>query len=172
MSMKAAILVALALLIDSALPAFAQFADQAPGQRFQIDPTHLARPYASESVDNPPNVVPRPANPNFRLPPGFTANEFAGGFESPRWMAVAPNGDVFLTLPEEGKVMLLRDGDGDGKAELTTVFAQGFDRPHGLAFHDGYLYVADVNRVWRPGLEGGDTPARAAGRTRQPDCGF
>ena len=30
--------------------------------------------------------------------------------------------------------MLLRDADGDGKAELTTIFAQGFDRPHGLAF--------------------------------------
>jgi glucose/arabinose dehydrogenase len=94
------------------------------------------------------------------LPPGFSVNEFAGGFASPRWLAVAPNGDVFLSLPREGKVMLLRDADGDGRAELTTTFALGFVRPHGLAFQDGYLYVADVNRVWRLAWKASDTEAR------------
>ncbi len=172
MSVKAAFLVALILLAGSALPAFAQFADQAPGQRFQIDPTHLARPYATESAENEPNLVARPPKPAFRLPPGFTANEFAGGFQSPRWLAVAPNGDVLLTLPDEGKVMLLRDADGDGKAELTTIFAQGFDRPHGLAFHDGYLYVADVNRVWRMAWQAGDTNSRTPPEPVTPSGAF
>ena len=170
MSVKAAFLVALGFLALAAMPARAQFADQAPGQRFQIDPTHLARPYATDSAGNEADIVALPAQPVFHLPPGFSVNEFAGGFNSPRWMAVAPNGDVFLTLPGDGKVMLLRDADCDGKAELTTTFARAFDRPHGLAIRDGYLYVTDVNRVWRLAWNPGDTevhtppePVTAAG---------
>jgi len=160
MSVKAAFLGAFCFMAFAVLPAEAQFADQAPGQHFQIDPTHLARPYATGSAGNEPDVVARPAQPDFHLPPGFSVNEFAGGFTSPRWLAVAPNGDVFLTLPEEGKVMLLRDADGDGKAELITTFAQGFVRPHGLALQAGYLYVADVNRIWRLAWTASDTEAR------------
>jgi len=109
-----------------------------------------------------PDIVARPDVPFFRLPPGFAVNEFAGGFKYPRWLAVAPNGDVFLTLPLSGKVVLLRDGNGDGRAELTSAFAAGFKRPHGLAFHDGYLYVADVNRVWRLAWRADETKAQGA----------
>jgi glucose/arabinose dehydrogenase len=165
MSAKAAFLSAPWALVFSTLllaqPAAAQFVDQAPGQRFQIDPAHLAKPYATESVDNTANLVARPEAPPFRVPPGFAVNEFASGFRFPRWLAVAPNGDVFLTLPLEGSVALLRDADGNGKADLTSIYATGFERPHGLAFHDGYLYVADVNRVWRLAWRAGDDRAYA-----------
>ena len=162
--MKAAIgsaFVVAALLLLAPMPARAQFADQTPGQRFQIDPGRLPKPYATDSAGNIPELVTRPDNSDFHLPPGFSVNEFAGGLADARWLALAPNGDVFLTIPDQGKVVLLRDGDGDGKAELVTDFANGFDRPHGLAFHDGYLYVADVNRVWRIAWQAGDTKARA-----------
>ena len=89
-----------------------------------------------------------------------------GGLSDPRWMAVAPNGDVFLALPRLGQVLLLRDKDGDGKAELKTVFAAGFQRPHGLAVHGGYLYVAEDRRRSGACRSGGD---RAAGRARDGD---
>jgi glucose/arabinose dehydrogenase len=154
---------ALALFALQAGPAAAQMGDQAVGQQFRIDPAHLPRPYATDSVDNSADIVARPPDvPPFHMPPGFIANLFAGGFQHPRWLALAPNGDVFLTLPSEGEVVLLRDADGDGKAELVSVFAKGFDRPHGLAFHDGFLYVADVTRVWRLVLHPGDTKASGA----------
>lgn len=162
MSVKAAFLVALGLLAAAAAPAFAQFLDQAPGQRFHIDPANLPKPYATDSAFNEATIVAKPANPLFHLPPGFSVNEFASGLPDPRWLALAPNGDVFVTLPDDNKVMLLRDADGDGKAELQSVFAEGFSQPHGLAFHDGYLYVGDVNRVWRIAWQPGDTKARAA----------
>ncbi len=154
-------LLAVALALLTSMPARAQLADQAPGQRFRVDPDQLARPYATDSAGNGPDVVARPDKPDFRLPPGFSVNEFAGGLGDARWLAVAPNGDVFLTIPDAGKVVLLRDADGDGKAELVGDFAAGFERPHGLAFHDGYLYIADVNRVWRIAWQAGDTKARA-----------
>ncbi|MFY9802106.1 MAG: hypothetical protein WA211_14285 [Candidatus Acidiferrales bacterium] len=48
------------------------------------------------SVYNWPVVVPLPANFQPRVPPGFKASIFASGFREPRWLAVAPNGDVFV----------------------------------------------------------------------------
>ena len=151
-------LLAVALL---ATPAMAQMKDQAVGQRFHFDPNRLPAPAPEESVDNSPNVVALPDPPPFKLPAGFSVNRFAGPFGYSRWLTVAPNGDVFLALPDSGKVMLLRDTTGTGNADLATVFAHGFHRPHGLAIHKGYLYVADVDRVWRLPWHPGDS--RAAG---------
>jgi glucose/arabinose dehydrogenase len=79
-------------------------------------------PYATASATLP-----------VQLPEGFKINSFAEGLESARWMAVAPNGDVFLAEQGADKVTLLRDRDGDGRADLVTTYAAGFDLPHGLA---------------------------------------
>ena len=142
-----------------AAPAMAQMKDQAVGQRFQFDANALPAPAPEESVANSPNVVALPDPPPFKLPAGFSVNKFAGPLGYSRWLSVAPNGDVFLALPDSGEVMLLRDTRGTGKADLATVFAHGFHRPHGLAIHDGYLYVADVDRVWRLPWHAGDSQA-------------
>ncbi len=56
-------------------------------------------------------------------------------------MAVAPNGDVLLAESRAGKITLLRDADGDGRAEVRGTFADGLDAPHGLAIRDGWVYV-------------------------------
>jgi glucose/arabinose dehydrogenase len=135
--------------VPLATAAMAEAPSQAPGVRIEIDPGKLPAPYATDSVANSADLVDRPSPPPFKLPPGFSVNEFAGGLSDPRWMAVAPNGDVFLALPDLGQVLLLRDKDGDGKADLKTVFAAGFQRPHGLAVQDGYLYVAGTDGLWR-----------------------
>jgi glucose/arabinose dehydrogenase len=152
-------LLTLALL---AVPAMAEMNDQAPGQRFQFDPDKLPAPAPEESVANSPNIIALSDPPPFVLPPGFAVNKFAGPFTYPRWLAVAPNGDVFLALPDSGEVMLLRDAQGAGKASLATVYARGFHRPHGLAVHGDHLYVADMERVWRLPWHPGDI--RAAGK--------
>src|SRR5215468_1222538 len=131
--------------------------DQPPGQHYSITPDQLPPPYATRSAGNGADTVDRPESPSFRVPEGFHVNLFADGLAYPRWMTVAPNGDVFLTEPDDGRVRLLRDADGDGKAELSTVYADGFDRPHGLAIHAGYLYVTDVRRVWRLPWKAGET---------------
>src|SRR5262249_41621969 len=131
--------------------------DQPPGQRYSIRPDQLPAPYATESVGNGADVVARPDSPPFRVPPGFHVNLFADNVHYPRWMTVAPNGDVFLTEPDAGRVRLLRDADGDGRAETNVVYANGFRHPHGLAIQDGYLYVADVRRVWRLPWRAGET---------------
>lgn len=142
--------------------------DQTPGQRIQIDPAQLPRPYATDAVDNSAELISRPDPPPFRLPPGFSANVFASGFSYPRWMTVAPNGDVFLALPRMGQVVLLRDRDGDGRAEVKSIFAAGFRRPHGLAIQDGYLYVAGTDGLWRVPLGNGDRATSEPERVTKP----
>jgi len=150
-----------------ALPTGARAADpapdQPPGQRYSIQPDQLPPPYATESVGNGADIVARPDQPRFRVPAGFHVNLFADGLHYPRWMTVAPNGDVFLAEPDAGRVRLLRDTDGSGRAGLNVVYANGFNHPHGLAIQDGYLYVVDVRRVWRLPWKAGDTkPGGAA----------
>ncbi len=95
-----------------------------------------------------------------RLPPGFRIDTFASGLGGPRFMAVSPSGDLFVSIPARGQVVVLPDRDGDGRADRTGVYADGLTRPHGLAFFRGYLYVAETGGVvrfaYRPGdLTGG-----------------
>jgi len=133
--------------------------EQTPGTRIEIRPADLPPPFASDSARNRSVIVDRPEPPPFRLPPGFGVELFADDLAHPRWMVVAENGDVLLAEPRANRITLLRDADGDGRAEFMEEFADGFDRPHGLAIHDGHLYVADVDGVWRLPYTPGDTEA-------------
>ncbi|MDB5735005.1 MAG: sorbosone dehydrogenase [Alphaproteobacteria bacterium] len=133
-----------------------------PGQRFQISPASLPKPYATPAVGNQADEIPRPAGAMPDVPKGFAVSVFADHLTNARWMAVAPNGDVFLAEPSKdaGKITLLRDTNGDGKADKTFTFASsGFQYPHGLAFQGGYLYVGDLQAIWRIPYRDGQTVA-------------
>lgn len=99
--------------------------------------------------------------PTLSVPNGFRVSVYADGFQEPRYLAVAPNGDVFLSDPGTGAVVRLPDRNGDGRADSKGVYAQGLNRPFGLAFHGGYLYVANTDGVVRFPYKSGD--ARATG---------
>jgi glucose/arabinose dehydrogenase len=146
------------------------FAD-APGMKHEIHVQDLPKPYATPAVDNSSQTVTRPNGWRPQVPKGFAISAFAGGLSDPRWMALAPNGDVFLAEPSAGKITLLRDVNHDGKAESTFTFATGFDRPHGLAFHDGALYVGDLNAVWKLGYTNGSTQRGQRTRITKQDFG-
>ena len=154
------VLVCIAILAV-ALPALALPPEQEPGTRIEIRPEDLPPPFASESVGNRSDLVDRPDPPPFKLPPGFSVNLFADDLDHPRWMVVAGNGDVLLSEPREAAITLLRDEDGDGVAELREEFIDGFDRPHGLAIHEGFLYIADSDGVWKLPYTPGEIEARA-----------
>lgn len=100
--------------------------------------------------------------PKLQAPRGFQASVFAEGFQQPRFMAVAPNGDVFVSDPQAGTVTALPDSDGNGKADGRAVFASGLNRPHGLAFHGGFLYVANTDGVVRYAYKSGQRQASGA----------
>jgi glucose/arabinose dehydrogenase len=104
-----------------------------------------------------------------RVPEGFRANLFADKLSHARWLAVAPNGDVFLAEPGLGIITLLRDPDGSGHASVRATFAAGFEEPHGIAFRPGYIYIADTRAVWRiPYTEGDETAHGSPERVTPP----
>ena len=87
-------------------------------------------------------------NSRLTLPSGLTAGVFArvGGV---RFMTLGADGAVYASRPRDGEVVRLVDADGDGAAESKVVAVSGLNRPHGLAFHGGYLYIANTDGVVR-----------------------
>ncbi|WP_426104142.1 PQQ-dependent sugar dehydrogenase [Massilia sp. TSP1-1-2] len=117
----------------------------------------------------PAGVTPRAAS-------GFAVAAFATGLTHPRWLYVLPNGDVLVAetnappRPDEGKgikgwvmgkvmkkagaavpspnrIVLLRDADHDGVAEVKTEFIKGLNSPFGMALVGSTLYVANTDAV-------------------------
>ena len=109
----------------------------------------LAEPFETPWNRAIPSVVEQPDGVRLSVPVGFEVNVFAEGLSGPRRMALAPNGDVFVAASRDGEIVLLRDTDGDGVAERRETFATALERPFGLAFHGGFLYVGNNDAVVR-----------------------
>ena len=123
----------------------------------------LPPPFHSPWFRKGTRVVAMPDGHQLTVPAGFTVNLFAGELQFARFMALAPNGDVFLAEPVRGagRITILRDADRDGVAETRAVFATGLNRPFGLAFWKNYLYVGNNDSVVRFTYTTGQTrPAR------------
>ena len=56
----------------------------------------LPAPYTTKSAGNGPHNTAPPANFLPTVPQGFRINVYASDFKVPRWLTVAPNGDIFL----------------------------------------------------------------------------
>src|SRR6185312_14517227 len=77
-------------------------ADQ-PGTMHHIKASELPKPFATPAVDNSSHLVPRPKDAMPLVPKGFQISIYASGLTQPRFMELAPNGDVFLSEPDAGK---------------------------------------------------------------------
>jgi glucose/arabinose dehydrogenase len=84
-----------------------------------------------------------------KLPPGFTISTYATGVTNAREMTLTPAGVLFVGTRGAGKVYAVVDQDKDGKADRVYTIASGLNMPNGVAFRDGSLYVAEINRVIR-----------------------
>jgi len=81
------------------------------------------------------------------LPDGFKISLFAEDVTNARSMDVSPSGTVFVGTRGDGRVYALQDTDGDNKADKQYTLLSDGNMPNGVAFRDGDLYVAEVNRV-------------------------
>ena len=122
---------------------------------------------------------------------GMTVTALADNLDHPRWVYVLPNGDVLVAesnsppkpeanpgirgwvmgkvmaragagVPSADRITLLRDADGDGKAELRTVFLQGLMSPFGMALVGNDFYVANADAVVKFPYKAGETSISAA----------
>lgn len=84
------------------------------------------------------------------VPEGYYLSVYAADLPMVRFMAFSEGGDLLASRPRAGEVVLLeRDRSGNGLPEGRRVLLDQLTRPHGLAFHDGYLYIAESNAIGR-----------------------
>ncbi|RZJ04969.1 MAG: sorbosone dehydrogenase family protein [Rubrivivax sp.] len=124
---------------------------------------------------------------------GLRVQAFATGLDHPRWLHVLPNGDVLVAesnapprpadgqgvkawfqklfmkkagagVPSANRITLLRDSDGDGRAEQREVFAQNLNSPFGMALVGDRFYVANTDGVVEFAYAEGNGMAEEEGR--------
>lgn len=120
------------------------------------------------------------------VPAGFTIRPIATDLAVPRQTLVLPNGDILVAEGSGGgapslrpkdvianyikalgktdkkggnRLTLLRDADGDGTYEMRGIFADNLNAPYGLAFVDGFIYVANQDSLVRFDYQDGQTEA-------------
>ena len=135
-----------------------------PGRVHRVDLGSLPEPYETGSAVNFPQIAPRPEGRELQVPVGFKAETFAADLQGPRAMVLAPNGDIFLTETQSGRIKVMRPTADHSQPQAITVFAQGMLQPLGMAFYPAgnnpqWLYVAETNRVIRYPYTTGDTEA-------------
>jgi glucose/arabinose dehydrogenase len=155
--------------------AFGDWSQDAPGVWRKIAAADLPKPGASPAA-SPSKLVLRPPDSMPHLLPGFAIAVVASGLMRPRVMRTAPNGDLFVgeigtprptgigvgVLPNTGRIRIIRAGSPPGTPP--EVFAEGLDRPFGMAFYPAgpnprYLYVGMTTQIVRFPYHVGDVKA-------------
>ncbi len=83
------------------------------------------------------------------LPENFKIDVWAADVPNARSLAISEDGIVFVGNRQGSNVFALVDENGDGKADSKFILAEGLSMPNGVAYQDGDLYVAEVNRIIR-----------------------
>src|SRR3954454_11087220 len=123
---------------------------------------------------------------------GMAVNAFATGLDHPRTVYVLPNGDVLVAetnappkpddakgikgfimkqvqkwagarVPSANRITLLRDADGDGSAEIRSVFLEHLNSPFGMVLVGEDFYVANSDAIMKFPYHEGDTKISAPG---------
>jgi glucose/arabinose dehydrogenase len=91
-----------------------------------------------------------------RMPPGFAIAVYADQVPAARAMALGDKGTLFVgsfgLLTGQGNVgtvYAVRDTNADGRADQVLTIARGLNQPNGVAFRNGALYVAEMQRIIR-----------------------
>src|ERR1700761_5895888 len=147
--------------------AYADWTQQKPGTFRKITVADLPQPHATQSVDNGPEMAPRPAGAMPQVPAGFKVEVYAEGLDVPREVRTAPNGDLFLAESKKGEIKVFRGVGKDGKAAQTETFATGLTQPFGIAFYPPgpnpeWVYVGNTDSVVRFPYKSGDLKAGGA----------
>ena len=132
------------LLSGAMMSAFPAAAQVTYGKKPTLPP-----PFATKSAGNGPDNEKPPEGFLPTVPSGFHVNVFAKGFSVPRFLVMAPNGDIFVADTGAGQIVVLRDAQQTGQAQQREVFADKLNRPFGIAFHGDYVYVGNTNEVVR-----------------------
>jgi glucose/arabinose dehydrogenase len=82
-----------------------------------------------------------------QLPPGFAIELLSDAVPSARSLAFGERGTLFVGSKDAGNVYALEYGAATPLEPR--LIATGLEQPHGVAFRDGALYVAEIGRILR-----------------------
>ena len=143
---------------------FGDWTADKPGVTRKISPSDMPAPNTAESVRVYPRIADEAVDAQPQVPPGFTIAPYGEPLEGPRALAVAPNGDVFVSETLLGRIRVIRPAGGGAAPAVVETFAEGLDAPFGVAFYPAanpqWVYVAENNAVKRFAYRAGDTKAR------------
>lgn len=111
---------------------------------------------ASEKVTLSPQKSPQqtvesvvPANLPLSLPEGFTLGIFSQGLDKVRDLQLSPGGTLLASIISRGEIIALPDQNNDGRVDKVKIILKNLNNPHGLAFYQGKLFVAEETSVSR-----------------------
>src|SRR4051794_36249743 len=108
---------------------------------------HIFRPGETKPTDE---LIAK----QLKVPAGFKVSKFAEGLGPPRILPGGGDRTRFVSRRIEGDVLALPDKDANGKADDVRS-AWRLPEAHGLAIHDGKLYVATINEVYAAPIQPG-----------------
>jgi len=144
---------------------FTDFRYEEPGKSRKITPADLPQPFATKSAGNSAKMVSRPSDVWPKAPAGFKVELYATGLNNPRLLRTAPNGDIFLSEVEAGRIRVFRGINADGTPKEMHTFASGLTEPYGIAFYPPgsnpeWMYVASTGSVVKFAYHNGDLEAK------------
>jgi len=144
--------------------AFTDYSKESPGVIRKLTVADLPAPYATEGVDNGAPMVPRPEGAWPKSLPGFKVEQYYTGLDQPRLIRTAPNGDLFVAISYQNKIMVFRGVDANGKPKQVSTYAEGLSQPFGIAFYPAgpnpkWVYIGDTDAVIRFPYKNGDLKA-------------
>jgi glucose/arabinose dehydrogenase len=105
-----------------------------------------------------------------KVPEGFKVDTFAV-VPGARWLALGPDGAIYVSQPRNSQITRLVDANGDGKPESQAIAVTGLNRPHGMAFQNGWFYIANEDGVVRVRLNERGVAAGTAERLNSYSTG-
>ena len=126
---------------------------------------------SSGGVSTASNIPVCASNAGITLPSGFCASIFADSLGKARYLAIADNGDVYVSIegtnPQQKTpspaFIALRDSNHDGRADQIERVGQVGNT--GIALSNGYLYVDQGERINRYARQPGQLVPSATAET-------
>ncbi len=114
----------------------------------QVIQLSTAVPVPSPTPANTYNITAE-IDPKLKSTNGLNVYDFADKVTNARDLQFTPGGVLLVSETSEGRVVALPDRDKNGKADEVKTVLKGLKKPHGLAFYQGKLFVAEENKVVR-----------------------
>ncbi|MGF1634036.1 MAG: PQQ-dependent sugar dehydrogenase [Phycisphaerae bacterium] len=97
----------------------------------------LAAPVAAYQVD---------PETGFQVRDGYAVQTVASDLGEARFMVFGDDGTLYLSQPRAGRILSLKDADGDGSFETRATFVENQPNVHSMDVADGWVYFTSAQK--------------------------